>query len=165
MFPSSLRQAWETNRCDYGPWRLARTLTVNKKNMSMDRASAAPWQSRPASVTAAAKLWQGENQRAAKARLVWTYTSMPGIVVVVACLNILNKNTGWTTVNFYLFIKKILGASLDTVNKSLKTEYRLKKAGTAKQSTKICGNNNNEKLFWYRNMFIFCTEVTSHKTI
>jgi len=27
--------------------------------MSMDRASAAPWWSRPASVTAAANLWQG----------------------------------------------------------------------------------------------------------
>lgn len=60
MFLSSLRQAGETNRCDYGPWRLARTLTVNKKNMSMDRASAAPRPSGPASVTAAAKLWRRE---------------------------------------------------------------------------------------------------------
>lgn len=60
MFPSGPRQAQETSRCDYGPWRLARTLIVNKKNISMDRASAVQQWSRPASVKIAAENWQRE---------------------------------------------------------------------------------------------------------
>lgn len=141
MFPSSLRQAWETNRCDYGPWRLARTLTVNKKNMSMDRASAAPRPSRPASVTAAAKLRQREIkglQKPGWCELTLACQEFLLLFVVVSCLNILNKNTGKATVNSYSFfvLHTVFRFSFLHAKQDLRNEDGLEKAVMTKKPLK-----------------------------